>query len=107
MQEKPDDKWTVPLCAYHHRTGILAQHKMGERDFWTLRGLDPFAIALDLWSKSGGADREAQPSKKRTTRHSKAKQKPHMRMAIPCRPMPGTRASGWKHKIGGGWERRV
>lgn len=23
------------------------------------------------------------------------------------RPMPGSRASGWKHKIGGGWERRV
>lgn len=23
------------------------------------------------------------------------------------RPMPGTRASGWKHKIGGGWERRA
>lgn len=22
------------------------------------------------------------------------------------RPMPGTRASGWKHKIGGGWEKR-
>lgn len=23
------------------------------------------------------------------------------------RSMPGTKASGWKHKIGGGWERRT
>lgn len=23
------------------------------------------------------------------------------------RPMAGTKASGWKHKIGGGWERRT
>lgn len=23
------------------------------------------------------------------------------------RPMPGTKASGWKQKIGGGWERRT
>jgi 5-methylcytosine-specific restriction protein A len=25
----------------------------------------------------------------------------------PSRPMPGSRASGWKAKIGGGWERRT
>lgn len=90
MQQKPDDKWTVPLCAYHHRTGTLAQHKIGEQEFWTLRGIDPFAIALDLWAKSGGADREAAPARKSSPRQPKAKQKPRVRMTIPGRRFDGT-----------------
>ncbi len=59
MQQKPDDKWTVPLCSYHHRNGICAQHKMGEAAFWKMVGRDPFAIALGLWSASGGEARAA------------------------------------------------
>lgn len=66
MQEKPDDKWTTPLCAYHHRTGITAQHKMGEEDFWIMVGRDPFGIALSLWTESGGEQRSQStaPTKK-------------------------------------------
>lgn len=57
MQEKPSDCWTVSLCAYHHRTGILAQHKMNEAEFWIMHGRNPFEIAARLWIESGGATR--------------------------------------------------
>jgi hypothetical protein len=42
MAEKPDDKWTVPLCGKHHR----AQHAMNELEFWRIHAIDPFEIAL-------------------------------------------------------------
>src|ERR1700730_165872 len=46
LQEKPSDCWTVSLCAYHHRTGILAQHKISEERFWfEIHGRNPFEIA--------------------------------------------------------------
>lgn len=64
MQQKPDDKWSAPLCAYHHRTGVAAQHKMGEADFWRMIGRDPFEIALRLWAESGGEDRVVVPVKR-------------------------------------------
>jgi len=45
MQEKPSDKWTVPLCGKHHRE----QHNTGdELKFWDFHGKDPFMIALTL-----------------------------------------------------------
>lgn len=47
--EKPDDKWTTPLCASHHRE----QHDIGEHDFWKRYGLDPFLISLSLWGATG------------------------------------------------------
>lgn len=63
MQEKPDDKWSTPLCAYHHRTGILAQHKIGEEEFWILAGINPFELAARLFMESGGTERALQPAK--------------------------------------------
>jgi hypothetical protein len=30
MQQKPHDMWTTPLCNYHHLSGPIAQHKVGE-----------------------------------------------------------------------------
>jgi hypothetical protein len=45
--EKPDDKWTVPLCGVHHRE----QHHVGESAFWL--GQDPFFVALALWAATG------------------------------------------------------
>jgi hypothetical protein len=61
MGETAHDRWTVPLCAYHHRLGPhgLAQHKGSERLFWEQRGIDPFEIAKALWQASGGAARAA------------------------------------------------
>ena len=62
MGEKPDDRWTTPLCDYHHRTGILAQHKISEQEFWfEVHGLNPFDIAERLFIASGGAERALKP----------------------------------------------
>lgn len=45
MQRKPSDQYAVSLCAAHHRTGPDAQHGRGERQWWSARGMDPFAVA--------------------------------------------------------------
>jgi hypothetical protein len=50
--EKPHDMWTVPLHPDQHRK----QHSMNERDYWTLAGKDPLAIAALLWMHSGDED---------------------------------------------------
>ena len=44
MQEKPSDKWTVPLCGRHHRE----QHTMNEMEFWKKYQIDPFMLAMRL-----------------------------------------------------------
>lgn len=44
MAEKPDDRWTVPLCGKHHRI----QHTMDEIEFYSMYGKDPFLIAMTL-----------------------------------------------------------
>lgn len=49
MAEKPDDKFSVPLCAEAHR----AQHATSERDWWQAKGIDPILIAALLWLHSG------------------------------------------------------
>jgi hypothetical protein len=48
-QQKPDDRWAIPLCSFHHRQ----QHNIGEHEFWKHYGLDPVFIALALSSVSG------------------------------------------------------
>lgn len=47
--ERPDDKWTVPGCRPHHD----AQHSMNERQFWSDLGIDPLAVAEQLWKHTG------------------------------------------------------
>jgi hypothetical protein len=50
---KVSDEFTVPLCASHHREN----HTTGdERRWWQDRGLDPLAIAGDLWRQSREGD---------------------------------------------------
>lgn len=44
--EKPDDRWTVPMCGNCHRR----QHTMNEREFWELAGIDPLDIAAQLYA---------------------------------------------------------
>lgn len=81
MQQKPHDMWTTPLCNYHHQSGPIAQHKVGEEQFWIDRGINPFAIAMALWEQSGGAARakaerpalRLRPIKARKPRHQRAK----------------------------------
>jgi len=88
MQEKPDDKWCTPLCEYHHRTGVAAQHKMGEEEFWRLSGLNPFDIAARMWIASGGAERELQPKTVKRPKASKPRKEPGLRRKImPGRPL--------------------
>lgn len=48
-QEKPDDKWALPLCNRHH----AEQHKGNELDFWNRYEIDPFVLALSLYACSG------------------------------------------------------
>jgi hypothetical protein len=91
MQQKPDDKWTVPLCAGHHRNGQFAQHRMVEADFWRGIRLDPFAIALTLWNASGAAGREDA----NTNRTRKRKPKPRTKDRVrPRRTIAGRRFNG-------------
>lgn len=47
--EKPDDKFTLPLCAHHHQS----QHCLSEMYFWKSHHIDPFAVALALYGASG------------------------------------------------------
>lgn len=49
MGEKPDDKWTVPLCGKHHKE----QHHIGETTFWRNEIRDPIFVALALWAATG------------------------------------------------------
>jgi hypothetical protein len=82
MAEKPSDFWTVPICGYHHREGADAQHRMSEKLYWELRGIDPFALALDLWQQSGGAERALQPKPAPRPRKIKARKPPEQRVKI-------------------------
>lgn len=52
LQEKPDDRWTVPLSREVHRR----QHSMGEEAFWYDLDIDPLTVASLLWSASGDTD---------------------------------------------------
>lgn len=51
--EKPSDKYAVPLCPEHHRTGKGAQHTMSEQKFWQSAGLDAVVISALLWQVTG------------------------------------------------------
>lgn len=51
-QEKPSDKWCVPLCREHHD----AQHKTNELLWWASQGIDPFGLALSLFAATGDDD---------------------------------------------------
>lgn len=54
MGEKPDDRWTVPLCARHHVSGPDSQHHHGdELKWWMARGIDPFELASELYENKG------------------------------------------------------
>lgn len=52
-QERPDDKWAVPLGAYWHRDGPEAQHKMNEREFWRQHNINILQVCKDLYVVSG------------------------------------------------------
>lgn len=49
MGEKPSDRWCVPLAHDVH----MAQHQVGERNWWRAQGIDPIIVAAFLWCHSG------------------------------------------------------
>lgn len=51
---KPDDRWTVPLCARLHTQASDAQHRHGEEWWWEERGINPLLIAQRLHDLSAG-----------------------------------------------------
>ncbi len=51
-QQKPDDAWTLPLTPDEHK----AQHDINEMVFWRNHGIDPFALALELYHVSGDVE---------------------------------------------------
>ena len=46
---KPHDKFSLPLCQWHHLDAPDAQHKQNEEEFWASWGIDPLAVAARLW----------------------------------------------------------
>lgn len=50
--ERPDDRWTVPLARDQHAD----QHRHGERRWWELKGIDPLAVAAELYAVSGDTE---------------------------------------------------
>lgn len=53
MGQKPDDKWSVPLCRGCHTQDSDAQHKVGELPFWHAIGINPLLVAADLQKAQG------------------------------------------------------
>lgn len=47
--QKPSDCWTLPLTREEH----VAQHAGNELAFWRSHSIDPFQLAIDLYSVSG------------------------------------------------------
>lgn len=52
MAEKPSDWRVVPLCPWHHLYAPDAQHSMSEREFWNLHGINPYALAKELYANT-------------------------------------------------------
>lgn len=46
--EKPDDRWSLPLCPSCHRLDDDSQHKVGEAIFWHALNLNPLLICEAL-----------------------------------------------------------
>ena len=52
MGQKPDDRWTLPLCPdrFDHKGCHMRQHSYGdERAWWREQRLDPIRICQELW----------------------------------------------------------
>lgn len=49
---KPSDRFTLPLCGRCHRS----QHRVRERGFWEVHGIDAILLALMLYSISGDVE---------------------------------------------------
>lgn len=49
MAEKPNDRWTTPLCFRCHNGGSHSQHHRGDEvDWWSDLGIKVFDLCLEL-----------------------------------------------------------
>lgn len=53
LSKKPDDRFSVPLCAGCHRLDRDAQHNRGEREFWDSIGINPLIVAQQIYAQRG------------------------------------------------------
>jgi hypothetical protein len=50
VQEKSNDRRSLPLCATHHRLGPGGEHVIGQRQFWDKLGICPACLSEALAS---------------------------------------------------------
>lgn len=50
LSQKCSDRETIPLCAFHHRTGPESHHRLGKL-FWKHHGLDRYELIRELQSQ--------------------------------------------------------
>lgn len=95
--EKPSDQWCTPLCTSCHLDAPDAQHKGGERAFWTRVGVDPFETAARLWTQfCRTQDGQPKVRKSATTNVVQTKRK-HKNQARGKNRGFGKPPSGYKH----------
>lgn len=88
QREKPDDRWTTPLCPVEPGRRVGCHYRQSDRrsesDFWEQTGLDPFVIAERLWVESGAAERHRfdapGPAPKKCKRAKRPRPRPHKRV---------------------------
>lgn len=84
LGEKPDDRWSVPLCVRCHLDDKHAQHHVGERKFWARLDINPFIVARNLYRRFQKRRETRQTSYPRSQAVSR---KPHSRSS--ALPVPG------------------
>lgn len=97
--EKPSDKFTVPLCPYHHRIGVDCQHNSNEQEWWERTGINPWAIAASLWIESGGAERALLPAPPKRRRKIKSRDPSKPRRKIQSNPTIQSRGFGSQRRV--------
>lgn len=53
LGKRPHDCDALPLCREDHLIGRNAQHKGDEEAFWQALGIEPYAVARDLYDRRG------------------------------------------------------
>jgi len=53
LGKKPEDRWTLSLCAGCHRLARDAQHNRNEQEFWHALGINPLITAERLYAQAG------------------------------------------------------
>lgn len=53
LQKKPEDRFSLSLCADCHRLARNAQHNRCEVEFWAALGISPLVVCEKLYAKRG------------------------------------------------------